>query len=152
MKNKTKITKQGFYRLKQEYQELKEVKKPKAVKRLQRARNMGDLSENSEYQTAKEELMFIEQRIAELEQVIKNAAVIDKKQTNTVQIGNWVVVENQGNQQRFLIVGDFEANPNENKLSHTSPLGRALIGKKSGAKVTVEAPKGKSIYKIIDIE
>ncbi|MGB9883300.1 MAG: transcription elongation factor GreA [Microgenomates group bacterium] len=149
----TQLTKLGFENLKKELEELKTVKRPQAVERLAKARAMGDLSENSEYSAAKEELAFVEGRIQEIEEIIKNAQVVDVAGgKDIVELGSSVTVEINGQKQTFQIVGEFEANPLDKKLSHTSPIGKALIGKKLGDQVEVEAPAGKMIYKIIDIK
>ena len=149
----TQLTKLGFENLKKELDELKKVKRPKAVERLAKARAMGDLSENSEYSAAKEELAFVEGRIQEIEEIIKNAQVVDVVAgKDLVELGSSVTVEINGQKQTFQIVGEFEADPLNKKLSNTSPIGKSLIGKKLGDEVEVEAPAGKMIYKIIDIK
>lgn len=151
---KIQFTKDGLDKIKQEYNELLSVKRPEAVKRLSTARAMGDLSENSEYVAAKEDLSFIEGRLMELEQVIKNAVIIDHTGTKAgaVDIGNTVVVDKEGKEVKFHIVGEFEADPMQNKLSHTSPLGKALLGKKIGETINVQVPAGMLVYKIIEIQ
>lgn len=149
----TQLTKQGFENLKKELEELKTVKRPKAVERLSKARAMGDLSENSEYSAAKEELAFVEGRIQEIEEIIKNVEVIDfKNDANSIQLGSTIEVEINGQKDVFQIVGEFEADPLNKKLSYTSPIGQALIGKKKGEIVEVEVPAGKMKYKIIEIK
>ena len=149
---KTQLTKTGFENLKKELEELKNVKRKNAVERLAKARAMGDLSENSEYNAAKEELAFIEGRIQEIEELLKNAQVIENFQKELVNIGNKVVVEINGKIDQFEIVGEFEADPLNKKLSYTSPIGQALLGKKIGDQVEVEVPAGKIKYKIVEIE
>jgi len=149
---KTQLTKAGFENLKKELDELKNIKRPKAVERLAKARAMGDLSENSEYNAAKEELAFIEGKIQEIDEILKNAQVIENSQKELVNIGNKVAVEVNGEIDQFEIVGEFEADPLRKKLSHTSPIGQALIGKKIGDQVEIEVPAGKIKYKIIEIK
>lgn len=148
------LTKNGYENLKKELEELENIKRKKAVNRLQKARAMGDLSENSEYTAAKEELEFIERRIAEIKEILHQAEIIEVKQNEKkiVQIGSSVIVEINGKKELFQIVGDFEANPMEKKLSHTSPIGQALINKKEGDWVEINVPAGKIKYKIVEIK
>ena len=153
MTNKVQFTHEGFDQIKKEQEELNTVKKLKAIDRLQKARAMGDLSENSEYTAAKEDLGFIEGRIRELDQIIKNAEIVEQNaDQNTVTIGSKVVVSFNGSQDEFNIVGEFEANPMEKKLSQTSPIGKALLGTKEGDVVNVEIPAGKITYKVVEIK
>jgi len=147
------LTKTGFEKLKQELEELKTKTKKEVLKRLNQARSMGDLSENSAYSSAKEELNLVEGRIAELEEILKNAKIVEEVQDKTtVQLGSSVVVEINGKKEKFEIVGEFEADPLNKKLSHTSPIGKALVGKKMGEWVEVEVPAGKIRYKIVEIQ
>lgn len=149
---KIQLTKSGLDNLKKELIELESIKKPKVIDRLQKARAMGDLSENSEYTAAKEELELIEGRIFEIKQIVENAELVESNNhNNTVQIGSSVTVEMNGKIEKFEIVGEFEANPLEKKLSHSSLIGQALIGKKPGQWIEVEVPAGKIRYKIIEI-
>lgn len=147
------LTKKGLEELKAEYHELSEKKRVKAVERIAKARELGDLAENSEYAAAREDLAFIDGRIAELDEIFKNAKVvtINTKSKDKVCLGCQVKVKVNGKKEIFTIVGEWEANPQEKKISHTSPLGKALIGKKKGESVSVEAPVGKITYKIINI-
>lgn len=150
---KIQLTKEGFENLQKEFRNLLETKKPFAVDRLSKARAMGDLSENSEYTAAKEDLSFLEGRIQEIEEILKTAEVITNHNGNTVvDIGVAVTVEADGKRDMFHIVGEFEADPMNKKLSHTSPIGKALIGKKVGDIVEVEIPAGKIQYKILEIK
>lgn len=152
MKN-IQVTQEGFDNMQKELQELIDVKKPETVERLQKARSMGDLRENSEYSAAKEELAFIEGRILELEVLIQKAEIVSAATNgNGVQIGCSVIVEKEGKNEEYAIVGEFEANPMERKLSSTSPIGSALLGKKIGDTVEVEVPAGKLIYKIVEVK
>jgi transcription elongation factor GreA len=152
MKN-IQLTKTGFEKLKQELEELKTKTRDEVLKRLNQARSMGDLSENSAYSSAKEELNLVEGRIAELEEILKNAKIVEEiKDKTTVQVGSSVVVEINGKKEKFEIVGEFEADPLNKKLSHTSPIGKALVGKKIGEWVEVEVPAGKIRYKIVEIQ
>jgi transcription elongation factor GreA len=153
MTKKIQFTSAGFENIKNELKELNETKKQKAIDRLQKARAMGDLSENSEYTAAKEDLGFIEGRVRELEEIIKNAEVIEKaSDENTVEIGSNLVLEVNGKKDTYTIVGEFEANPLEKRLSQTSPIGKALLGKKKGETVSIDVPAGTMQYKILDIK
>lgn len=146
------ITKTGFGSLQKELKGLKDAKRPKLVDRLSRARAEGDLKENSDYQNAKDELSLLDGRIEELEHVLKVAEVVKVRKDGTISVGTKVTVGVNGTKQVFHIVGDWEADPKEKKISHKSPLGQALAGKKVGEKVTVEAPAGKVIYTVHKIE
>lgn len=151
---KVLITKEGLEELQKEYRELVENKRPKVVDRIASAREQGDLTENSEYASARDELAFIDGRITELEDILKSAKVVNvsKKSKNSVDLGTKVHLHVNGKKETFTIVGEWEANPTEKKISHTSPLGQALIGKKVGDKVEVKAPVGTIVYKILNIE
>jgi len=150
---KYQLTKQGYNNLRKEYEELKTIKRTRAVKRLQTARSMGDLSENSEYSAAKEELAFVEGRIQEIEELLKNVEVIQNNSHNiTIALGNQVTVQINNHKEVLQIVGEFEADPLNKKLSSTSPIGKALINKKVGQEVEIVVPDGKLKYKILDIK
>lgn len=151
--NKVEITKSGLEALKKELGEMVNEKRPKVVDRLSNARSQGDLSENSDYHNAKDELEFLDGRISELEEVVKNAVVVSSNGNGDgIALGTKVTLKIAGNKQTFYIVGEWEADPAEKKISHTSPLGQALIGKNKGEKVEVEAPAGKVVYEILHIE
>ena len=151
MKN-TQLTKQGFEELQGELNELVEVKRPKLVERLAYARGQGDLSENSDYINAREELEFLDGRIDELNEVLKNASVVKGKNgKNGIDVGTKVTVRVNGQKHIFDIVGEWEADPVNKKISPNSPLGAALVGKKVGEKAQVEAPAGKVVYEILEI-
>lgn len=153
MNSKLKLTKSGLEALKKELAELSEIKRPKLVDRLSNARSQGDLSENSDYQSAKEELEFLDGRIDELTQVVQTAVVADDLKGNSgIGVGTKVTVKVNGKETVFNIVGDWEADPVNKKISDTSPLGVALVGKKVGEKCEVEAPAGKIVYEILAIE
>lgn len=147
------ITKEGLASLEKELDELVNVKRPKFVERLSNARTQGDLAENSDYQNAKDELEFLDGRIDELQDVLKNAVVATcNGNKNQVALGTKVTVKFNGKKNTFDIVGEWEADPVAKKISHSSPLGQALIGKKIGDKAEVEAPAGRVIYEILAIE
>lgn len=152
MNNQVQITKQGFESLKKDLDELANVKRPKFVERLSYARSQGDLSENSDYTNAKEELEFLDGRISELQEVLKNAVVVGNSHNGKASIGAKVTLKVNGKEHIYQIVGDWETDPINKKISHTSPLGQALVGKKVGESVEVEAPAGKLTYKILAIE
>ena len=151
--NKVQLTKEGYDKLQQELKDLVDKKRPYTVLRLQKARAMGDLSENSEYSAAKEELAFVEGRVREIETLIKNAEVVEiQRNGEIISLGDRVTVQNNGTREEFFIVGEFEADPMQKKLSNTSPIGRSLLGKKVGDSVEVEVPAGKILYKVVDIK
>lgn len=147
------MTKEGLSELKKEFELLINDKRPEAVKRIAAAREQGDLSENSEYTAAKEDLSFIDGRIGELEDIIRRAKPITSNHSKfAVDLGCRVTLHIDGKKDIFTIVGEWEADPKEKKISHSSPLGKALMGKKVGEKVEVAAPAGKLIYKVVHIE
>lgn len=146
------VTKEGLEKLKSELKQLLEVKRPEVAKRIQSAREMGDISENSEYDASRQEQSYIEGRIAELEDVIKNSKLTTGDKKGVVGVGCHVTVHVDGGKEVFLIVGAPEANPMEKKISHESPLGSALIGKKEGDKIEVKAPMGNLTYTILKVE
>lgn len=146
------LTKEGLAQLQAEHDELVKVKRPDAVRRLSDARDLGDLSENSEYAAAKQDLAFIDGRITELEEILHGAKVITSHGKKQVDVGCRVTLHANGKKDVFHLVGEWEADPKQKKISHESPLGRALMGKKVGEKVEVEAPAGKLTYKILEIE
>lgn len=149
------ITQEGLNELKSEHEELTKQKRPVIVDRLSNSRQDGDLAENSEYIQAKEELSFIDGRISELEEVINKASVISGSHNgcSVVSLGCKVTVKSStGGQHLFQLVGEWEADPLIKKISHTSPLGKSLLGKKVGEKFAVEAPVGRIIYTVVKID
>ena len=148
------VTQVGLDALKIELDELVNIKRPKVIERLEHARQEGDLSENSDYTNAKEELEFLDGRIDELKHVVENATVIKIKNgsSSKVSVGATVVLTSNGDRHEYKIVGEWEADPMQKKISHESPLGKQLVGKRVGDKVEVEAPAGKVVYKIIEIK
>jgi len=146
------LTKEGLVELKKEYEELVKTKRPLAVIRLSDARENGDLSENSEYSDAKEDLSFIDGRIAELEELLHGAKVVTSHGKSHIDVGSKVTLHINGQKDVFHLVGEWEADPMNKKISHSSPLGKALMGKKAGDMAEVEAPAGKILYKIVSIE
>ncbi len=154
-KKKIFVTKEGLAELKHELEELNSVKRPRVLERVSQARSMGDLSENSEYTAAREELSLIDGRIEELTDIIKSANLIvgnhKKGRGARVELGSSITVSVGGKKEEFSLVGEWEADPKNKKISHESPLGKALIGKALGEKVEVEAPAGKVVYTIVGI-
>jgi transcription elongation factor GreA len=151
------ITPEGLERLKEEIQFLTTEKRREVAARIKEAREFGDIAENAEYDDAKNEQALLEQRIAQLEERLRRATVIDEKDVGTdeVTVGSIVHVKDQksGDSQKFQIVGSTEADPLEQKLSNESPIGMALIGHKRNDIVTVEVPRGpKKKLKITKIE
>ena len=150
---KTIVTKEGLEKLQEELNELKTVTRVKVGNDLKKARAFGDLSENSEYDEAKNEQAKVEGRILELEEILKNVEVVENVKSSGVGFGNTVVVEDsEGAESEYTIVGAAEANFLENKISNESPIGAALFGKKTGDKVTFTTPGGQetlTIKKII---
>lgn len=149
---KVYLTQKGLEDLQKEHDDIVRVKRPEVVERLAAAREMGDLSENAEYTAAREELAFIDGRIEELEMILKSAVVIeDHHGDNMISLGSEVTLKVDGKKEVFKLVGEWEADPMEKKISHESPLGKALMGKIVGDDVTVEAPAGRMIYTIVSI-
>ena len=145
----------GYLKLQNELEHLKTVKRAEVAQAIKIARSFGDLSENSEYDEAKNEQAEIETKIAQLEETIKNATVLDDTQlkADKVSVGHKVKIYDvlADVEQEFSIVGSTEADPFENKISDDSPLGKALIGSREGDTITVEAPVGILKYTIISI-
>ena len=150
--NNLLLTQEGLNKIKNELKDLIENKRPEIAKRIQDAREMGDISENSEYDAAKQEQAYVEGRIAELEEIVKNAKTSEIRMDDQVGVGCKVTVHMESSDDTFYIVGTPEADPLANKISHESPLGSALLGKRVGEKVEFEAPVGKLIYTVLKIE
>jgi transcription elongation factor GreA len=148
----TYLSKDGLDRLRVELDEMVNVRRPEVASRIHDAKEHGDLTENAEYEDAKNEQAFVEGRIQTLEALIKNATIIDENHSNDhVQIGSTVAVKSADGEERFTIVGSTEARPNEGRISNESPVGRALLGKKKGEKVLVRVPAGDFTYTIVKI-
>ncbi|HCO62540.1 MAG TPA: transcription elongation factor GreA [Clostridiales bacterium] len=149
------VTVAGLKALEDELDELKTVRRKDVAEKIKVARGFGDLSENSEYDEAKNEQAFIESRIAQLEAMLKNARVIDNDEVNldTVSLGTHVKIQDEdGEVEEYDITGSTEADPLNGKISDESPVGAALMGKKVGATVTVNLPNGGTIdFKILEI-
>ena len=145
------FTKEGLEKLKQEQKELKESR-PDAVEHLKRAREMGDLSENGYYKASKSKLISIDNRLRRLEHIIKYAKIIQSTGGDIVQLGAQVSISDGKDQREFMIVGGYESNPAEGKISDASPLGKALLGKKVGSLAEISTPSGRVTYRIVDIK
>lgn len=150
------LTQDGLKRLEEELENLKSVKRREVAERIKVAIGYGDISENSEYEDAKNEQAFIEGRIITLEKMLRNARIInnDEIDTDIVSIGSIVTVEDLefGDTMEYTIVGTAESDPMQNKISNESPVGKAILGKKKGATVDVNVPAGVIQYKIVDIK
>jgi transcription elongation factor GreA len=148
----TYLSKEGLTKLRSELDEMISVKRPEVANRIHDAKEHGDLSENAEYEDAKNEQAFVEGKIQTLEALIKNATIIDENHsTEHVQIGSTVSVESGDGAETFTIVGSAEAKPGEGRISNESPVGRALLGKRKGDKIVVRVPAGDFSYKIVSI-
>lgn len=149
------LTHEGLEKLKAELEQLSTAKRREIAERIKDAREFGDISENSEYDDAKNEQAMVERRILEIEEQLRSASVIDENQltTDRVQIGTRVKVKDEkGKEKEYALVGSAEANPEENKLSNESPVGKALLGQARGASVTVALPNGRTrSLEILDI-
>ncbi len=146
------MTKAGLDELIREKDEIVSVKIPFANEQLHKAREQGDLSENSAYTAAREEREFLNQRLIDLEQMIKNARTISQTISDVIGVGSRVVIDNGKEKIEYTIVGEFESNPLKKLISYKSPLGAALVGKKSGDSVHFESPSGKIQLKIIQVK
>jgi len=150
------ITQEGLEKLKEEIESLSTVKRREVAERIKEAREFGDIAENAEYDDAKNEQMLLEHRIATLEERMRDARVISKKDIakDVVSVGSKVKLRDVAAKEtvEYYIVGSAEANPAENKLSNESPVGKAIIGHKKGETVEVAAPRGKMKFKIMEIK
>ncbi|MFH1392888.1 MAG: transcription elongation factor GreA [Patescibacteria group bacterium] len=153
MAQQTYLSREGIESIEKELQELKTKKRQEIAKRLQEAKDLGDLSENAEYFEAKEAQSFNENRIAELQGLLKNAVTIETpNKEDIVGMGSMVEIKSSNGTEMFRIVGSAEANPQERKISNESPLGRAFLGRKIGEEIEINTPGGVNKYKIIKIE
>lgn len=148
---KIQLTLDGKIGLEKELETLQSSTRPSVVEKLQKARSMGDLKENNAYQSAREELGDLDGRILEIQHILKNAEVVVKKNDGVVELGSTLTVEVDGQTKTFSIVGEFESDPLNGKLSATSPIGSALLGAKVGMSVSVQLPVGTKIYKVISL-
>ncbi len=147
------LTQEKFDELKEELERLTTTTRKEIAESLEYARSLGDLSENAEYQAARELQAATEERIRRLEHLIKSAVIISDKKKGVVSFGSKVTIKKKGatESHAYIIVGSEEADMREHKLSHLSPLGEAMMGKKKGESFTFSTPSGRQEYSIIDI-
>lgn len=146
------FTKEGFEKLKKELEDLK-TQRIEIAARLKKAVSYGDLSENADYQQAKEDQSFLEGKIMELEEMVKTAQIVEVAKGDIIGIGSTVDIENsKGKKETYTIVGSQEANLLEGKISTESPLGKELFNKMAGHEITVNTPAGKAKYKILKVK
>lgn len=145
------LTQEGVTELKEELLHLI-AQRPHVADRIKHARELGDLSENAEYQTAREEQDRLEARISELEHIIQNSQIIKKpKSDGQVRLGSSVKLKDGGKPINYQVVGTMEANPAAGKISDESPIGKALLGRKVGDKVEIKTPAGAHMFKVVEI-
>ena len=151
---KTLITKEGLEKMQKELEDLRTTKRAEVAQRLKEAIAMGDISENSEYDEAKNAQAFLEGRIVQLEQQIRTAQIIVKGKKNRIDVGSTVTIEDMEEyvKETVTIVGSAESNPFEGRISNESPVGRALVGAKAGDIVEADAPNSVIKYKVISID
>ena len=152
--NKQYITPERRKELEEELEELKTVKRKEILEKLKFAKSLGDLSENTEYQAAREEQARVEDRVNQIKNLLKTAVVVKKRPHTVGEIGSTVTVKKTGDKEKqtFLMVGSDEADMSQSKISNESPLGKALLDKKKGDKLEVKTPGGIVKYKILNIE
>ncbi len=153
----TFLTKEGYQKLAEELEFLRTTKHKEVAERLHEAMEGGELIENAEYEAAKNEQAFVEGRIQELEMILASARVIDEKEKKekggSIQVGSKVTIrEDNGGPETYSIVGAAEANPRDGKISNESPIGKAILNKRAGEEVSVEAPGGTFKVKIVKVE
>lgn len=150
------MTAAGKVKLEEELEYLKMVKRKEVVERIKVARGFGDLSENSEYDSAKEDQSFVEGRISSIEGMIRNAVIINESEFNTdeVQLGNTVTFKElpDGDEETYTIVGSAEANPIEGLISNDSPIAKGLMGRSKGDEVKINTPGGEMSVTILEIK
>ncbi|NGP43463.1 transcription elongation factor GreA [Bacillaceae bacterium SIJ1] len=149
------MTLEGKEKLENELEHLKTEKRKEVVERIKVARDFGDLSENSEYDAAKDEQAFVEARIATIENMLRNAVIIEEdNNSDTVTMGKTVTFKElpDGDEESYTIVGSAEADPFEGKISNDSPMAKSLIGKHLNEEISVQTPGGEIAVKIIDIK
>ena len=155
-KNQELVTPEGLEKLQQELAYLTETRRKEVADRIRQAREFGDITENSEYDEAKNEQGLLERRIGELQRRVRNVKVVDPSEVeeDAVDLGTTVTlrVVGKGQERTFQIVGANESDPTSGKLSHASPVGRAVLKRKVGEKVTVSTPRGAAEYEIVNVE
>ncbi|MBR7042541.1 MAG: transcription elongation factor GreA [Bacilli bacterium] len=154
MSNKVYLTNEGFLEIEEELNHLKEVKRPEVIKALKDARALGDLSENADYDAARNEQAIVEGRIKELELLLEKAELIESKSTDKVELGTTIRIkyEDDDDVEEYRIVGSKEADPSNNKISNESPLAKAVMGHKAGEVCIVESPNGNYNVEILEIK
>lgn len=154
MTEKQYLSKEKYKELEVELNFLRTRKRKDLADKLEHAKSLGDLSENAEYQEAREEQANVEKRILDIEDILKNAVMVEKHHSNVVEVGSVVIVKKEGEKEekRFQIVGSEEADMASGKISHNSPLGASLINKKKSDIASFKTPRGEVKYKIINIE
>jgi transcription elongation factor GreA len=149
------ITREGHENLKKEHEYLLNTKRPKIIKTIEEAREHGDLSENAEYDAAKEEYQFLQKKVAELEEMIRNSEIVDVRRGNgeTVSFGCSIALKNLDTDEEvvYTLVGPYESDIQKGKISMTSPIGRALMDKSVGDEISFSAPGGTRTYEIVKI-
>lgn len=149
------ITREGHENLKKEHEYLLNTKRPKIIKTIEEAREHGDLSENAEYDAAKEEYQFLQKKVAELEEMIRNSEIVDVRRGNgeTVSFGCSIALKNLDTDEEvvYTLVGPYESDIQKGKISMTSPIGRALMEKSVGDEISFSAPGGTRTYEIVKI-
>jgi len=153
-KTKTLLTLQGYQELKDELDYLINVRRPENIKAIKDARSLGDLSENADYDAARNEQAQVEGRIKELEQLLEKAELIETKKSDKVELGTTVIIkyDDDDDTEEYRIVGSKEADPSNNKISNESPLAKAVMGHKAGEVCTVESPNGNYTVEIVEIK
>lgn len=148
------LTSEGFMEIEEELSHLKNTKRPEVIKALKDARALGDLSENADYDAARDEQAMVEGRIVELEKILENAVIIEGNKDGMVDLGSVVTIYyvEDDEEEEYKIVGSKEADPSENKISNESPLAKAIIGAKEGDVRSVESPNGKYDVKIVKVK
>lgn len=148
---KTLVTEEGLKKLREELHHLKTVRRREVAEAIQLAKEQGDLSENAEYVDAKEAQGLVEQRIVEFEAALKSVEVIHKDASDVVAVGNTVTVQWDGTEKAYTIVGPNEADPASGRISNESPVGTALLGKRTGEAVTIRTPSGPKEAQVVRI-
>ncbi len=148
------VTQEGLLDLETELKQLKEVRRPEIAKKLEEAIAYGDLSENAEYDEAKNDQGLVEKRISELEHMLKTVKIIDDSKTTSklTRVGSTVTLQLNDEKHVYQIVGSIEADPFNGKISNESPVGKAILGKSEGDSVKVQTPSGELVYKITKVE
>ncbi len=153
IENPIYITKEGLERVQKELRELRTIRRKEVADRIEKAKELGDLSENAEYAEAKDEMSFVEGRILELQNTVNRSITIEKqRETNAVMIGSTVVIQTNGKEKTYTVVGSNEADPLHGRISNETPLAQALLGKCVGDAIEVKVPAGKILYTILSIK